>query len=101
MKEASNPNHPKNKNAPTRVGAQFIAPQPARGYCRGRASARRFLPFHPKLADHETAKRSEPPQKQKRPDQSRGATFNGQSVLQQQSIVKENPHMKNRIGVSR
>jgi hypothetical protein len=30
MKEPSNPTRPKNKNAPTRVGAQFIAPQLAR-----------------------------------------------------------------------
>jgi hypothetical protein len=53
-----------------------------------------------KPGPYKTGEASNPnrPQKQKRPDQSRGAIFNDQSVLQQQSIVKENPHMKNRIG---
>jgi len=38
-------------------------------------------------------------QKQKRPELGRGANFYKESVLQQQSIVKENAQTENRIGV--
>jgi hypothetical protein len=83
MKEPSNPKRPKNKNAPTRVGAQFIAPQPARAIVGAGLQPGVLFPSSRNSLTIKQASNPNRPQKQKRPDQSRGAILNDQSVLQQ------------------
>ena len=71
------------------VGAQFIAPARTRAYTTGAKYFREGAGRKPDATRGGGARRKVAP-KTKTPRRSRGATFYRQSVLEQQSIVKEN-----------